>query len=219
MKQKRQVSNLQDRPFGTSSLEVLRAMPAQKLLDAALKVSRESFPQDIDGYFLPSDCSSLYAAGRQKPRSALAGWNKDEGNFRSFFNGDEPTVANYAALAKKRFSSNAENFLKVYSAATDAEAKRQRRILPGIIFIAYATWKWLDMQIKTGESPVFRYEFDQTLPLAADAEPGTEPRASHAWEIEFVFRVLSSRNLPWRPEDEQVSELMASYWTNFAKDG
>jgi len=75
------------------------------------------------------------------------------------------------------------------------------------------------MQIKTGESPVFRYEFDQTLPLSADAEPGTEPRASHAWEIEFVFRVLSSRNLPWRPEDEQVSELMASYWTNFAKTG
>ena len=205
--------------FGTSSLEVLRAMPAQKLLDAALKVSRESFPQDIDGYFLPSDCSSLYAAGRQSRVPLLAGWNKDEGNFRSFFNGDEPTVANYAALAKKRFSSNAENFLKVYSAATDAEAKRAAQDFAGDNFIAYATWKWLDMQIKTGESPVFRYEFDQTLPLAADAEPGTEPRASHAWEIEFVFRVLSSRNLPWRPEDEQVSELMASYWTNFAKTG
>jgi para-nitrobenzyl esterase len=149
----------------------------------------------------------------------LAGWNKDEGNFRSFFDGDEPTVANYAALAKKRFSSNADNFLKVYSATTDAEAKRAAQDFAGDNFIAYATWKWIEMQIKTGESPVFRYEFDQTLPLSADAEPGTEPRASHAWEIEFVFRVLSSRNLPWRPEDEQVSELMASYWTNFAKTG
>jgi para-nitrobenzyl esterase len=34
-----------------------------------------------------------------------------------------------------------------------------------------------------------------------------------------VFRMLSSRNLPWRPEDQEVSELMAAYWTNFAKTG
>ncbi len=64
-----------------------------------------------------------------------------------------------------------------------------------------------------------RYEFDQTLPLPADAKPGAEATASHSWEIEFVFRVLSSKNLTWRPEDEQVSELMSSYWTNFAKTG
>ena len=38
-------------------------------------------------------------------------------------------------------------------------------------------------------------------------------------EIEFVFQVLSSRKLPWRPEDRAVSELMGSYWSNFAKTG
>ncbi len=86
--------------FGTSSLEALRAMPAQKLLDAALKAPWGSFPQDIDGYFLPADCPSLYAAGKQSHVPLLAGWNKDEGNFKSFFAGDEPTVANYAARAK-----------------------------------------------------------------------------------------------------------------------
>jgi para-nitrobenzyl esterase len=31
--------------------------------------------------------------------------------------------------------------------------------------------------------------------------------------------VLSSRQLPWRPEDRKVSELMGTYWTNFAKTG
>ena len=68
------------------------------------------------------------------------------------------------------------------------------------------------MQLKTGRSPVFRYRFDQTLPLA-------EPAAPHASEIEYVFQVLSSRRLPWRPEDRKVSDLMGSYWTNFAKTG
>jgi para-nitrobenzyl esterase len=31
--------------------------------------------------------------------------------------------------------------------------------------------------------------------------------------------MLSSKHLPWRPEDRAVSELMADYWTNFAKTG
>jgi len=43
--------------------------------------------------------------------------------------------------------------------------------------------------------------------------------APHASEIEFVFQVLGSRKLPWRPEDRKVSNLMAAYWSNFAKTG
>ena len=31
--------------------------------------------------------------------------------------------------------------------------------------------------------------------------------------------MLPSRHLPWRPEDRKVSELMADYWSNFAKTG
>ncbi|MGD0613946.1 MAG: carboxylesterase/lipase family protein [Verrucomicrobiota bacterium] len=205
--------------FGTASLEALRALPAQKVLDAALKKPRQDFSPDIDGYFLPTDCGSIYASGKQSHIPLLAGWNKDEGSFRSFFARDKPTVENYVARAKTRFGSNAEAFLKVYPATTDAQAKRAAQDFAGDQFIAHSTWKWLEMQLKTGESPVFRYEFDQTLPLPANAKPGTEPTAPHSSEIEFVFRVLSSKNLPWRPEDREVSELMSSYWANFAKTG
>ena len=205
--------------FGTISLEALRALPAQEVLDASLKQRGVRFGPDIDGYFLPTDCRSIYEVGKQSHVPLLAGWNKDEGNYKSFFAEDEPTVANYVAHAKTRFNSNANDFLKVYQANTNEEAKRAAQDFAGDNFIAYSTWKWLEMQLMTGESPVFRYEFDQTLPLPSDAKPGTEPTASHSWEIEFVFRVISSKNLPWRPEDYKVSELMSSYWTNFAKTG
>jgi para-nitrobenzyl esterase len=79
----------------------------------------------------------------------------------------------------------------------------------------------MEMQLKTGKSPVFRYRFDQTLPLTAAAaqNPNAEPTAPHSSEIEYVFQVLSSKRLPWRPEDRKVSDLMGSYWTNFAKTG
>src|SRR5208283_806277 len=59
--------------FGTTSLQALRAMPAQKILNEALKVPTETFSPDIDGYFLPEDCSSIYAAGKQSRVPLLAG--------------------------------------------------------------------------------------------------------------------------------------------------
>jgi len=205
--------------FGTGSLEAMRAMPAQKILNAALKEPKGYFSPDIDGYFLTADCSSIYTAGNQSHVPLLAGWNKDEGKPESFFASDKPTVKSYVSHANTRFNNNAEAFLKLYPATTDEEAKRAARDFAGDQSTAYADWKWLELQLKTGASPVFRYEFDQTLPLPADAKPDTDPLAPHASEIEFVFRVLSSRNLPWRAEDYEVSELISSYWTNFAKTG
>lgn len=198
--------------FGTTSLEKLRALPAQEVLDAALKLPHEYFSQDVDGYFLTESCDSIYAAGNQSHVALLAGWNKDEGNYRSFFNGDDPTPENYVKHADLLFGGDAGTFLKLYPAATDSEVKQSASDFEGDKFIAYSTWKWIELQLKTVDSPVYRYEFDQPLPPPVEATP-------HASDIEFVFCVLSSRDLPWTQGDRDVSELMASYWTNFAKTG
>jgi len=205
--------------FGADSIAALRAKPAQQILDAAQKEPQGYFSPDIDGYFLPASCESIYEQGGQSHVPLLAGWNRDEGSYRSFFDGEAPTLDNYDARVKSEFGSNAAEILKLYPATTDAEVKTAAHDLATDRFTAYSTWKWLEMQVKTGESPVYRYEFDQALPLPVDAQPGDEPSAPHASEIEYVFRVLSSKVLPWRPEDRQVSEMMASYWTNFAKTG
>jgi para-nitrobenzyl esterase len=204
--------------LGKPSIEALRAMPAKDLLEAALKRPRTDFSPDVDGYFLPSDCRSTYAAGRQVPIPLLAGWNRDEGTYREFFAGEEPNLANYLLHARDRYGDRVKDFLRAYPAATDAEAKRAAWDSRGDVIIGFSTWKWLEMQLRTG-SAVYRYEFDQTLPLPAGAAPGSEASAPHACEIEYVFRVLSSKNLPWRPEDRAVSELVSTYWTNFAKNG
>jgi para-nitrobenzyl esterase len=205
--------------FATNSIEALRAVSATNLLVAALKSARTNFSPDIDGYFLPADCRSIYEAGRQSHVPLLAGWNRDEGNFASYFGSNAPTFQNYIILARSKFGTNAETFVKVYTAATDAEAKRAAQDYAGDQFIVFSTWKWIELQLQTGQSPVYRYRFDQTLPLAADAKPGAEPIAPHAGEIEYVFRMLSSKHLPWQSSDHAVSELMASYWSNFAKTG
>jgi para-nitrobenzyl esterase len=205
--------------FGTASIDALRSLPAREVLDAALKLPWAYFDPDIDGYFLPADCRAIFAAGGQSRVPLIAGWNRDEGHFESFFGKLEPTAANYDALARARFGARAGEFLRLYPATTDAEARRAAQDLAGDDFIAHDTWKWIEAHLRTGRSPLFRYEFDQTLPLPEDAPPGTEPAAHHANDIEYVFRVLSSKHLPWRPQDREVSELMSDYWTNFAKTG
>lgn len=211
--------------FGTNSLEVLRAAPAKELLAAAERIAATAkaptnyFSPDIDGYFLPSNCLSIYAAGKQSHIPLLAGWNLDEGFFEAAFSKNLPTAENYAARAQARYGTNADAFLKAYPATNDAQGKRAAQDLVGDKFIAHSTWRWIEMQLKTGGTPVFRYEFDQTLPLAANARPGTQPTAPHSCEIEYVFRDLPAVQLPWRQEDRDVSELMSSYWVNFAKTG
>jgi para-nitrobenzyl esterase len=205
--------------FGAPSIEKLRALPADQLLQAALKGEQMRFDPNIDGYYLTESVAATFAAGKQAQVPLLAGWNLDEGSYRTFFARLAPTAENYAARARAQFGDRAPAFLKVYAAATDAEAKRAAADFAGDQFIAFGTWKWIDAHLKTGKAPVYRYHFEQTLPLAAGAPAGAEATAPHAGEIEYVFTVLSSKRLPWRPEDRQVSDRMATYWTNFAKTG
>jgi para-nitrobenzyl esterase len=205
--------------LGSDSMEALRAKPAAEILQAAAKPGAARFVPNIDGYFLPESVEAIFAAGKQSHVPLLAGWNADEMTYRMIFGRDEPTVENFVTRARALYGDKAEGILKLYPAATAAQAKRSAQDLAGDRFIAYGTWKWMEMHLKTGKAPVYRYRFEQTLPLAADAPAGAEAAAPHASEIEFVFQVLSSKKLPWRPEDHKVSELIGSYWSNFAKTG
>jgi len=207
--------------LGGSSLAALRAQPAVDLLKAASKDPSRRFDPNIDGYFLPESVAAIFRAGRQSHIPLLAGWNLDEGNYRGFFEKDAATTENFRKHAEARFGADAEKFLKLYPAGNDAEARRSAQDFSGDQFIAYGTWKWLEMHQKTGKSAVYRYRFDQTLPFPADftGGPDAQPTAPHASEIEFVFGMLSSKNLPWRPDDRALSGLMGSYWSNFAKSG
>jgi para-nitrobenzyl esterase len=205
--------------IGKHTLAELRDMPAEELLQAALKEKELYFAPDVDGYFLPEDVAAIFASGKQSHIPLLAGWNHDEGNYHAIFGKESPSAENYAKKAKELFGDKSAEFLKLYPGATDQEAKRSAQELAGDLFIAFSTWKWIEMQLTTGDSPVYRYEFDDAPPLA-EVEKSTEPPvAYHSAEIEFVFEALPSKKLPWRPDDFKLSDEISSYWSNFAKTG
>ena len=207
------------RAMGAKSMAALRAVPAKKLLETSLKKENGKsvfhFKPGIDGYFLPQPVPAIFAQSEQNDVPLLAGWNRDEGDLE--LNGNsEPTAAMIRAAAKKEFGARAAEFLRLYPARTDAEARRSLQDFNGDDFIAWSTWKWLEAQKTSGKQAVYRYRFDLPLP---DGDRAEDIGAYHSGEIEYVFGQLDSKALPWRAEDRRLSGQMQKYWTNFAKSG
>jgi para-nitrobenzyl esterase len=203
--------------IGAPTLEALRAKSANEILQASLKKGNGfRFWPNVDGYFFPEDPAEIYAAGKQAHVPLLAGWNADEQSYATFFGKLKPTKENYVKKVRKDFGASADEVLKLYPGTTEKEVKQSARDLASAQFIAYSTWKWLNMQVKTGGAPVYAYHFEQVTP----PEPGKESKgAFHSSDIRYVFEALDAGKLAWSADDRKMSDMMSSYWSNFAKTG
>lgn len=203
-----------------STLAELRAVPAQKLLEAFAPPQSQGFDfgPDIDGYFLPEPVPAIFAAGKQNDVPLLAGWNHDEGSFNVVFSPQRPTADSMKAAAQKDFGDDAADFMRLYPIDSDERVSRSAMDYASDTFIIFSTWDWIESQSKTGHHPVYRYRFD-LAPPATDANQA-KLGAYHSAEIEYVFGQLDSKGgMAWRPEDRALSEEMQKYWSNFAKTG
>jgi para-nitrobenzyl esterase len=207
--------------FGTSQLADLRKLSADDLVKAAMAKTDPRPPRfgpDIDGYFLPDSVPDIYAAGKQAHVPLLAGWNADEVRASVLFAKPSVTAASFTAQAEKEFGARAKDFLAVYPATTDEEAKASAGDFASDRFIAFSTWRWIEAHIQTGDAPTYRYFF--TLGSPGDKNHPAAIGAFHSDDIEYVFGTLDSRpEAVWRPEDRKLSDQIGQYWTNFARTG
>lgn len=219
--QERRDADFAQSAFGASTLDALRRIPASQLLDAATRLPPESslhFGPDVDGWFFPQPPTDIYTQGRQAHVPLLAGWNADDLSEDILIPKPAATADGFKAQAEAKFGPDAQEFLTLYPAKTDAQAVRAARLLEGDDFLVYSTWKWLEAQATTGGASVYRYRFD----LAGPGDKFHPPSlgAFHSDDIEYVFGTLDSRpDAHWRPEDRALSDQMQQYWTNFARTG
>lgn len=225
---------------GASSLADLRAMPAEKLLAATANPAVPRFPIVVDGYFFPSNPVALYTAGKQAHVPLLVGWNSEEMNYRALMGQEPATVQNYTRAVQKAYPEKAAEIMTLYPARTDEEVAQVATDLAGDRFIGFSTWKWSDVQSRTGGKPVYRYYYERPRPAMTEkmgnAVPGlaggvvktTEavPKmpaargAVHSAEIEYALGNLPTNSVyAWTPDDYKVSETMQQYFANFIKTG
>lgn len=227
---------------GANSLAALRAMTADQLLQATAKPNLGRFPVTVDGYFFPKSPLAIYTAGEQAHVPLLVGWNSEENNYRSILGQDKPTIENYTKAVQKIYGERGVDALKAYNAATDNDVEQVATDLAADRFIGFSTWKWSDLQSRTGTKPVYRYFYTRPRPAmraemgnavaglaggvirdtsAAKApKPAASRGAVHSAEIEYAMGNLpTNRVYDWQPEDYKVSEIMQSYFANFIKTG
>lgn len=226
---------------GANSLAELRAMSAEKLLEATAKPGVPWFTSAIDGYFFPKSPADMFAAGEQAHVPLLVGWNSEEMNSRAILGQEKPTVENYTAAVKKLYKDQGDEVLKAYPASSDEQVAQAATELASDRFIGYSTWRWSDIQAKTGGKPVYRYLYSRPRPAMTaamgDATPGLAGGvvkggdatamkmppargAVHSAEIEYAMGNLASNKVyAWTPDDYKVSEIMQNYFANFIKTG
>ncbi len=227
--------------IGANSLAALRAMSAEKLLETTAKPTTPRFAVTVDGYFFPKSPIEIYSKGEQAHVPLLVGWNSEEMNYRAIMGPDKLTKESFISVLQKLYGDSASEVAKLYSGSTDEELQEAATALSSDKFIGYSTWKWSDLQSKTGGKPVYRYLYARARPamraemgnavagLAGGVIKGNDTNAVkmpapggavHSAEIEYALGNLpTNRVYNWQPEDYKVSEIMQAYFANFIKTG
>src|ERR1700759_3900563 len=168
LKEAEQIGLEFSKAVAANSLKELRAMTAEKLLNATAKPAPDDFPLDIDGYFFPESPVTLYKTGRVAKIPVIIGWNSEESNWKSILGNAEPTKENYAIAVKKLYPANADEILKLYAVNNDSDVVVVATSLASDRTNAFGSWRWVDLHTKTN-SPVYRYFFTKARPgLMAD---------------------------------------------------
>jgi para-nitrobenzyl esterase len=202
--------------LGANDMKTARELPAEKLQTALGPGLQGGFWPVFDGDVLPGDQYELYQAKRFNDTPVLIGTNSDEG---ALFAPPGATPAMFESFVRPSYGEHAEAVLAAYPHATSEEAAKATRDIFRDSVFAWPTWAWAMLQTQKGTGKAFVYYFDHRTPQSPNG-------ANHAAEIGYVFKnlggpgsgLLGLQGAP-RQEDVAMSDLLSSYWVNFAKTG
>ena len=197
--------------MGADSLQSLRALSATDLLQrfgSFMRTHRESrMGPVVDGYLLSADPSEIFKQHQENKVALIIGNNAREGFGR--LSEDE-----LADAINHFYGVDAAAALPLYAAPDPVLGTPAAQWLTDTSFRCSAVAT--AARHAGGGATVYSYQFEQSLPgREADG-------AAHSYELPYVFgNLLPSGPLagPFSAGDRQLSNVMLSYWTNFAKHG
>lgn len=206
------------------SLADLRAMPADRIVVPRTADAPKIGPSQ-DGYVLTQSVEQAFLRGKHHDVPTLLGFAHDEslGGF-----GPIKDLADYNAKVAARFGARGAEFMALYPAANDDQARAQARLADRDSTMAAAMGWWADAAATHGHSKVFTYDFARAHSYApnvslSDLDPATAG-AYHTSEVPFWLGTLDSFNLyrttrAWTASDRAFSQHMTQALVSFARYG
>jgi len=196
--------------LGAADIKAARALSAEAIQKSiAGGMGGGGFRPAADGYIVPSDLYSLYQAGRFNDTPVLVGNTSDEA--ASFGGSRNVTPEEFEKQIKSQYGPHADAILSVYPHSTDAEAAKASRGVRRESSFSWNTWAWARLQSQKGKGKAFEYFFDYHAPNADGA--------GHGSDVPYAFQTLGGPQGAPKPEDLKLSDMISSYWVNFAKSG
>jgi len=189
------------------SIDALRKIPASKLQALSNNPEVGRFGVVLEDYFLPKDLTGHFERGEHNQVKVMTGWVTGDSNLLPT---GEVTQESFKAMAKKRFGGKAEEFLKMFPAATDEQALQSQKKMNLLGFAgvpSYLLSKYMDKD-------VWLYEFAH---VPTDKPGFPNYGAFHTSEVPFALHTLDQWKRPWQSEERKLEDQMSAYWINFAK--
>jgi para-nitrobenzyl esterase len=220
-----------------AQLEALRKLPATQVEEIENRLIATQFPgynpnsPVLDGWVLPQSPAKAYASGAIQKVDLLVGLNARE--WAAFRVGAEAAQKMSGRPAPKPELGKQIKLMQaqtrpLYGNWTDitVAAYMLKVILHGAPALDQIT-NDIGMACPMGAEAAlvtsagqhaFVYRFERSVPGPGEANLG----AFHAIELPYVFDTFQARTFNWLPftaTDHKLSNVIQTYWTNFAKTG
>jgi para-nitrobenzyl esterase len=194
---------------GAASLDELRGKSAAEIQELSSKLPFGSFAPVLDGYFLPLDPLEHFRKGLHADVPVMTGWVTGDG---SLMGAPGLNAEQFRNQSVKNFGARADEYLALFPAGNDAEAKASQLKAGLLGFAGLPSHRWAMLN----KEPVFLYE-DRFVPTDKPGFPNYG--AFHTSEVPFAYHTLAKWNRPWQQRDYDMEKLMTAYWVNFIATG
>jgi para-nitrobenzyl esterase len=195
--------------LGAADIKAARAIKAEEIQKNVGGGMGGGFRPAADGYVIPSDLYSIYQARRFNDTPILVGNTSDE--LGAMGSRGNITADSFEKQVKSQYGSHADAILKVYPHSTDAEAAKSSKGLSRESSFSWSTWMWARLQSEKGKGKAFEYYYDYHAPNVDGS--------GHGSDVPYAFQTLGGSQGAPKPEDLKLSDMISSYWANFAKTG
>ena len=221
------------RSLGAATIDDLRARSPREIMLAPLALGEDRWKFDavdapfsrgaldcafpsVDGHLLPKGAHAIFSEHGQAPVPLITGSVAGEASGMPYM----ADAARFIADATAQYGDRAEEFLELFPAGDDEQARISSATANGDRVFVWQNWAWAHLHSAGTGGPTYYYHFSHAPPLPPQTDVAERSLgAFHGAEIPYVFRHLTVRDWPWSAHDRELSAAISAYWVNFARTG